>query len=292
MEKEYIATYKRMTELLQRHGFNMKKNFGQNFLIDLNILKKIVKVAGVDEQTIAVEIGAGVGSLTQVLATYAQRVQCFEIDYKLQPLLTETLVDFPNVEVLFEDFLKADLTKWYQTLAIKPEETLKVVANLPYYITTPILEKIIEWYVEKSPQLTSATVMMQKEVARRLVAQPGTKEYGSLSIFIQLFTKPELAFTVSKNVFVPAPNVDSAIVSLQFKQCEYFKTYAEATQFLQFVRLCFATRRKTLYNNLKATFTKDEILNALQKVQQNEKVRAEALCIEDFLVLFTTLYLK
>lgn len=288
--ENYIATPKRLVALLERHGFKLKKNFGQNFLIDVNILQKIVRVADVQPQTIVLEIGCGVGSLTQVLARVAKMVQCFEIDYQLQPLLAETVGDCPNVQLSFTDFLKVDLVSWYASLNIAASEDVKVVANLPYYITTPILEKIIIWFVTEKPQLTSATLMMQKEVAQRLIAQPKTKEYGSLAIFVQLFSNPHLAFDVSKKVFIPEPRVDSAIVHLKFKQTPYFATYAEAEAFLGFVRKCFATRRKTLYNNLKDEFTREEVVHALHQAKVAENARAEVLSIEEFLVVFKTLY--
>lgn len=292
MTRTYIATQSKITALLKKHGFNIKKNFGQNFLVDQNILRKIVKTAAVDGKTIAVEIGPGVASLTQMLATSAKAVQCFEIDYKLAPLLEETLTDFPNVDIIFQDFLQVDLASWYDELNLGNDEDIKVVANLPYYITTPILERLIEWFVKDTPRLTSATVMMQKEVAKRLNAKPGTKDYGSLSIFIQLFAEPTLAFTVPKNVFIPAPNVDSAIVTLHFKQNEHFDTYEAATEFLQFVRLCFATRRKTLYNNLKPHFQTTEILATLVTCGIAENIRAEQLSTEQFLLLFNELTKK
>jgi len=288
-DKEYIASPRRLKELLSRHDFIIKKNFGQNFLIDTNVLRKIVLKAGIDDTTICLEIGPGVGSLTQMLATYAKRVECFEIDTKLVPLLEETVGDYRNVSVHFTDFLQLDLDTWYETLTLQADEQLKVVANLPYYITTAILEKLISWYVRKQPKLVSATVMMQKEVAARLVAKPGTKEYGSLSIFLQLFSDVKTVFDVSAKVFIPEPRIDSSIVNITFKRPKYFTSYEAAEKFLAFVRLCFATRRKTLYNNLKGTFSTDDITAALHDAQLRSNVRAEQLSIEDFLALFKLL---
>jgi len=287
--KEYIASPRRLKELLARHDFIFKKNFGQNFLIDTNVLRKIVLSAGIDETTIALEIGPGVGSLTQVLATHASRVECFEIDTRLAPLLDETLAHYPNVSVHFTDFLQLDLDAWYETLTLTDGEQLKVVANLPYYITTAILEKLISWYVQSEPKLTSATVMMQKEVADRLAAKPGTKEYGSLSIFLQLFSDVKTAFDVSAKVFIPQPRIDSSIVNITFKRPQYFDSFEAAERFLAFVRLCFATRRKTLYNNLKGHFSTEDITAALSAANQPQNVRAEQLGIEDFLALFKQL---
>ena len=279
----YIGNKTELVALLERHDFNFKKMFGQNFLIDTNILKKIVRTAGVTKDVTAIEIGPGAGALTQVLAEEAKEVHAFEIDHKLLPLLEETVLHNEHVTVYFEDFLKTDLTL---KPAIQNAEAIRVVANLPYYITTPILEKLINWYVETGPNLLSATVMMQKEVAERLAASPNTKAYGSLSIFIQLFADVKLAFTVSKNVFIPAPNIDSAIVQLTFKQNDFFDTYQEAIAFTEFVRSAFTMRRKTLANNLKANFTTEQITAALEEVGMLATVRAEQIAIADFVRLF------
>lgn len=283
---EYIASQKKLTELLAQHGFNIKKSFGQNFLIDKNILKKIVVTSGITKDVIALEIGPGVGSLTQFLSVAAKAVYCFEIDHKLEALLEDTLESCENTTVIFSDFLKQDLAAWYEPL--KGEE-IKVIANLPYYITTPIIEKLIIWYVTEQPNLTSATVMMQKEVAQRLAASPNSKEYGSLSIFIQLFADVKVAFTVPKTVFIPAPRIDSAIVQLTFKKESQFESYEAAEQFMQFVRLCFATRRKTLVNNLKQVYETTAIFEALAAEHIKEQIRAEQLDVEQFMKLFSIL---
>jgi len=285
----YIATPSRLRALLARHGLKFKKSFGQNFLIDLNVLRKIVATAGINEQTVCLEIGPGVGSLTQLLAESARRVECFEIDTRLEPLLIETLADYHNVAVHFTDFLGVDLTQWYEGLLLQTGEEIKVVANLPYYITTPILEKLISWYVQEEPRLVSATLMMQKEVAKRLSAKPGTKAYGSLSIFLQLFADVSIAFDVSAKVFIPEPHVDSTIVNIRFKPSNYFASYQAAEAFLSFVRICFATRRKTLYNNLKGKFPAEKILAALAEAGLQDNVRAEMLSVADFIALFRNL---
>ncbi|MGL5041609.1 MAG: 16S rRNA (adenine(1518)-N(6)/adenine(1519)-N(6))-dimethyltransferase RsmA [Culicoidibacterales bacterium] len=279
---EHIASQKKIAALLSKHGFNIKKSFGQNFLIDKNILTKIVTTAGITKETIALEIGPGVGSLTQFLGDVAKTVYCFEIDHKLESLLAETLESYDNIHVIYKDFLKEDLVSWYKTIG---DEPIHVVANLPYYITTPILEKLIIWFAEQKPNLSSATVMMQKEVAQRLNAAPNSKEYGSLSIFIQLFTDVKLAFTVPKTVFIPAPNVDSAIVKLTFKESTLFSSYEESQVFMTFVRLCFATRRKTLVNNLKGHYESQSVLARLEQLEIDHRVRAEQLTVEQFLAI-------
>ncbi|GBU10731.1 ribosomal RNA small subunit methyltransferase A [Erysipelotrichaceae bacterium] len=282
---EYIASQKKLKSLLEKHGFHIKKSFGQNFLIDKNILKKIVTTAEITAEDIVLEIGPGVGSLTQFLSESAKKVSCFEIDYKLEALLAESLAEYTNVEVVFADFLKTDLKAWYIQFS---GESIKVVANLPYYITTPILEKLISWYVHEKPNLVSATVMMQKEVAARLMAVPSTKEYGSLSIFTQLFTEVKLAFIVPKTVFIPAPNIDSAIVHLKFKENKVFSTFEEAEEFMEFVRLGFCMRRKTLVNNLKQIMTGEQSIAILQKLKIDERVRAEQLTVDDFKRIYDT----
>lgn len=284
---KYISSPKILQELLAAHGFHIKKNFGQNFLIDGNILQKIIATAGIAEGEIALEIGPGVGALTQLLAQKAHKVYCFEIDHSLEQLLAETLADCENVEIKYQDFLKIDLATWFAT--IEQKKTIKVIANLPYYITTPILEKLIIWYVTYKPNLISATVMMQKEVALRLSAVPKTKEYGSLSIFMQLFAEIKVAFIVPKTVFIPVPNVASAVVHIQFKPNDNFATYEEANLFLAFVRLGFRMRRKTLVNNLQHLYDTLAIKEALKELSISESVRAEALTSDNFLDLFQIL---
>lgn len=279
----YIGNKKELTELLTRHDFNLKKNFGQNFLIDTNILQKIVKSSGISNKTTTIEVGPGAGALTQFLATESKEVVAFEIDTKLEPLLQETALSFDNVEVIFGDFLKTDLTT---IPTLQAAEEIRVVANLPYYITTPILEKLIEWFILDEPPLKSATVMMQKEVAERLTAKPGTKAYGSLSIFIQLFAKVSVSFTVSRHVFIPPPNVDSAIIQLEFQKPEAFANYEEAIAFTKLVRQSFAQRRKTLVNNLKEEYDGQEVRDALIKIGEKDNVRAEALSISQFIAFY------
>ena len=283
----YVSNKRILIEMLERYGFNFKKMYGQNFLIDQNILRKIVKTSGLNETEIALEVGPGVGALTQILAESAKQVYSFEIDSKLEPMLSESLSAYNNVEIIFNDFLKVELAQWYNQLPT--QLPLRLIANLPYYITTPILEKVLEWFATTDVDIKSATVMMQKEVAMRLVAKAGTKEYGSLSIFIQLFSDVQIAFTVPKNVFLPAPNVDSAIVQLNFKQCTLFENYQKIQKFLAFVRTCFTARRKTLMNNLKKQYPTPEIISVLSECQIAENIRAEQLDVYQFIDLFQKL---
>ena len=205
----HIADYRVTKAILERHGFSFKKSLGQNFLTDTNILQKIVDTAEINQDVNVIEIGPGIGALTEFIAENAAEVMAFEIDDRLIPILADTLRDFENVTIINEDILKADLQQ--RILQFKnPNLPIKIVANLPYYITTPILMHLIE---SKIP-FSEFIVMMQKEVADRISAEPNTKAYGSLSIAVQYYMTAQVAFIVPKTVFVPAPNVDSAILKM------------------------------------------------------------------------------
>ncbi len=204
-----IADYSVTRAVLERHGFTFKKSFGQNFLTDTNILQKIVDTAEIDENVNVIEIGPGIGALTEFLAENAAEVMAFEIDERLIPILADTLRDFENVKIINEDILKSDLQARIKEFT-NPELPIKVVANLPYYITTPILMRLIESGISFS----EFVVMMQREVADRISAQPNSKSYGSLSIAVQYYMTAKVAFIVPRAVFVPAPNVDSAILKM------------------------------------------------------------------------------
>ncbi|MEN4363902.1 16S rRNA (adenine(1518)-N(6)/adenine(1519)-N(6))-dimethyltransferase RsmA, partial [Streptococcus pyogenes] len=204
-----IADYSVTKAVLDRHGFTFKKSFGQNFLTDTNILQKIVDTAEIDQNVNVIEIGPGIGALTEFLAENAAEVMAFEIDDRLVPILADTLRDFDNVQVVNQDILKADLQTQIKQFK-NPDLPIKVVANLPYYITTPILMHLIE---SKIP-FQEFVVMMQREVADRISAEPNTKAYGSLSIAVQYYMTAKVAFIVPRTVFVPAPNVDSAILKM------------------------------------------------------------------------------
>ncbi|KXT77698.1 16S rRNA (adenine(1518)-N(6)/adenine(1519)-N(6))-dimethyltransferase RsmA [Streptococcus sp. DD13] len=267
--------------ILERHGFTFKKSFGQNFLTDTNILRKIVETAEIDQSVNVIEIGPGIGALTEFLAESAAEVMAFEIDDRLVPILADTLRDFDNVQVLNQDILKADLQTEIQKFK-NPNLPIKVVANLPYYITTPILIHLIE---SKIP-FAEFVVMMQKEVADRISAEPNTKAYGSLSIAVQYYMTAKVAFIVPRTVFVPAPNVDSAI--LKMTRLSQPAVHVEDEDFFFKVsKASFAHRRKTLWNNLtgyfgKADTTKEKLSTALERAALSPSVRGEALSLEAF----------
>lgn len=276
-----IADYSVTKSVLERHGFTFKKSFGQNFLTDTNILQKIVDTAEIDENVNVIEIGPGIGALTEFLAENAAEVMAFEIDDRLVPILADTLRDFDNVQVINKDVLKADLQTEIQKFK-NPDFPIKVVANLPYYITTPILMHLIE---SKIP-FTEFVVMMQKEVADRISADPNTKAYGSLSIAVQYYMTAKVAFIVPRTVFVPAPNVDSAILKMVRRENPLVQVQDEDFLF-DVSKASFVHRRKTLWNNLTNRFGKTEDIKvkletALEKAELKPNLRGEALSIADF----------
>ena len=276
-----IADYSVTKAVLERHGFTFKKSFGQNFLTDTNILQKIVDTAEIDDQVNVIEIGPGIGALTEFLAERAAEVMAFEIDHRLVPILADTLRDFDNVTVVNEDILKVDLEKHIQNFK-NPDLPIKVVANLPYYITTPILMHLIESGIPFS----EFVVMMQKEVADRISAQPNTKAYGSLSIAVQYYMTAKVAFIVPRTVFVPAPNVDSAILKM-VRRPEPAVAVEDESFFFKISKASFTHRRKTLWNNLTGYFgkteeVKDKLTKALDQAGLSPSVRGEALSLEEF----------
>ena len=276
-----IADYSVTKAVLERHGFTFKKSFGQNFLTDTNILQKIVDTAEIDDQVNVIEIGPGIGALTEFLAERAAEVMAFEIDHRLVPILADTLRDFDNVTVVNEDILKVDLAQHIQNFK-NPDLPIKVVANLPYYITTPILMHLIESGIPFS----EFVVMMQKEVADRISAQPNTKAYGSLSIAVQYYMTAKVAFIVPRTVFVPAPNVDSAILKM-VRRPEPAVAVEDEKFFFKVSKASFTHRRKTLWNNLTGYFgkteeIKDKLTKALDQAGLSPSVRGEALSLEEF----------
>ena len=279
--KMRIADYSVTRAILERHGFTFKKSFGQNFLTDTNILQKIVDTAEIDKKVNVIEIGPGIGALTEFLAESAAEVMPFEIDDRLVPILADTLRDFDNVTVVNQDILKVDLAQYIAEFK-NPDLPIKVVANLPYYITTPILMHLIESGIPFS----EFVVMMQREVADRISAQPNTKAYGSLSIAVQYYMTAKVAFIVPRTVFVPAPNVDSAILKMVRRDQPAVEVQDEKF-FFKVSKASFVHRRKTLWNNLTSHFgkseeTKGKLTAALEQAELSPSVRGEALTLADF----------
>jgi 16S rRNA (adenine1518-N6/adenine1519-N6)-dimethyltransferase len=284
-----IATPVRTRSILEKYGFSFKKSLGQNFLIDTNILKKIVGFAELKETSGAIEIGPGIGALTEQLARSSKKVVAFEIDQRLLPILAETLSPYSNVKIIHEDVLKADV-KGVIAEEFQDIDDLMVVANLPYYVTTPIIMRLLE---EQLP-IRGIVCMLQKEVADRISAKPSTKEYGSLSIAIQYYTEAEVVMIVPKTVFVPQPNVDSAVIRLT-KRDRPAVDVKDENFFFQVTRTSFAQRRKTLLNNLTSGLPdgkqkKDLILEALQTSGIDPTRRGETLSLEEFAQLANELY--
>ena len=276
-----IADHSVTRAILERHGFTFKKSFGQNFLTDTNILQKIVDTAEIDKNVNVIEIGPGIGALTEFLAESAAEVIAFEIDDRLVPILADTLRDFDNVTVVNQDILKVDLAQYIAEFK-NPDLPIKVVANLPYYITTPILMHLIESGIPFS----EFVVMMQREVADRISAQPNTKAYGSLSIAVQYYMTAKVAFIVPRTVFVPAPNVDSAILKMVRRDQPAVEVQDEKF-FFKVSKASFVHRRKTLWNNLTSHFgkseeTKAKLTAALEQAELSPSVRGEALTLADF----------
>lgn len=284
-----IATPTRTKEILKKYGFSFKKSLGQNFLIDTNILHNIVDFSELDAESGVIEIGPGIGALTEQLAKRAKKVVAFEIDQRLLPILEDTLSPYNNVKIIHQDILKADVKDVLETEFGEVKDVM-VVANLPYYVTTPILMKLLE---ERLP-LRGIVVMLQKEVADRMSASPNSKAYGSLSIAVQYYTEARTVITVPKTVFVPQPNVDSAVIRL-IRRNEPAVSVLDEDFFFTVVRGSFALRRKTILNNLshnlpQSWFSKEVIIQALQEVNIAPARRGESLSIEEFGQLSNALY--
>ncbi|WP_088008417.1 16S rRNA (adenine(1518)-N(6)/adenine(1519)-N(6))-dimethyltransferase RsmA [Indiicoccus explosivorum] len=284
-----IATPIRTKEIMEKHGLTFKKSLGQNFLIDPNILRNITAYAGLTKKSAAIEIGPGIGALTEHLARTAGEVLAFEIDQRLLPVLEDTLSPYDNVNIIHSDVLKADVAELIRK-ELSGYSDLMVVANLPYYVTTPIILKLL---LEDLP-LRGLVVMLQKEVAERITAKPGTKSYGSLSIVIQYYTEAEMVMTVPKSVFMPQPNVDSAVIRMIRRKVPPVNVISEEF-FFEVARSSFAQRRKTLLNNLQAHLPKgkekkEAILGALHKAGIEPGRRGETLTIEEFGRLSDALY--
>ncbi len=280
-----IGTKTKTLEILNKFGTSPTKKFGQNFLIDVNILKKITDGANITKDTLVIEVGPGIGALTEHLASAAKKVICIEIDKLLIPILKETLHSFDNIELINEDILKIDLVS-----LLKENSDFKdiaVVANLPYYITTPI----IMTFLENCPQVNRLILMMQKEVASRLGAKPNTKQYNSLSIAINYYTEVSTVTQVSKNVFFPRPNVDSTVIKLQ-RLSQPPVNVSDEDFYFKLVRKSFAFRRKTLINNLLASYealTRDMLESIFTNLNISLTARPDNLTIFDYANLSNTL---
>lgn len=286
MTQPAIGNFKRTKEIMQKYGLHAKKGFGQNFLTNPTVLSGIVDAAEITKNDNVIEIGPGLGALTEKLAQRAGKVVALELDTDLIPVLADVLSEFDNIEVLNQDVLKVNLPQLIQTHFADPTKPVKVVANLPYYITSPILMHLLGTKIDWA----GITVMMQKEVAERLAAKPGTKEYGSLTLAIEYRMDAKIAFNVSRRSFVPAPNVDSAIVTLMKRAEPLSIQPQDEKQLFGLIKSCFAHRRKSLWNNLKPYFKKDavkqeqmEIILANQAL--DPQIRPERLTLNQFIDL-------
>ncbi len=262
--------------VLEKHGFHFKKQFGQNFISDTNLLKSIVEASGITKETTVVEIGCGAGTLTRALAEAAKKVYAFDIDRDLQPVLAETLAGLDNVEVIFRDFNKLDLTEFEKEI-----EEYVVVANLPYYITTPLVTKLLE----ESEKVQGLSIMVQEEVAERFCAKENTPEYGSITAAIALKGSARIVKRVSRNLFYPRPNVDSAVVKITFERGRVAVKCEKA--YRQTVKCAFLNRRKTLENNVVNFFnvSREVAKEILQKAGVEDKARGETLSPQRLAIL-------
>lgn len=286
MENKHLGNPTNTREIIDKYGFMFQKRFGQNFLIDGNVVEKIVREAGVTKDDFVLEIGPGIGTMTQLLCENAREVAAVEIDTNLIPILKETLAPYDNVTVINEDILKVDIPALAQEK--NGGRPIKVVANLPYYITTPIIMGLFESHVP----IDSITIMVQREVADRMQVGPGTKDYGALSLAVQYYAKPQILLNVPASCFMPRPNVDSAVIQLT----RYEKPPVEvADEHLMFrlIRASFNQRRKTMTNSVgnspELSVSKEQMAAALEKCGLSATVRGEALTLAQFAELANVL---
>ena len=275
-----IATPTRTKEILTKYDLKAKKSLGQNFIIDTNILRNIVDAGDVDKDTTVIEIGPGIGALTEQIAKQAKEVFAFEIDDRLLPVLDDTLSPYDNITIFHQDILQVDF-KQFEEEHLSDASRIVVIANLPYYITTPIVMALLE----SALPVQTMVLMMQKEVASRLEAKPSTKAYGSLSIALQYYTEVEVAFTVPRTVFMPQPNVESAIIRLDIRPEPIVKVKDQAL-FMKLVRASFQQRRKTIWNNLRKSLEFKEQEEGLREAFVHSGIdpsrRGESLTIQEF----------
>lgn len=274
-----LSNFKNTQEIIKKHNFSIQKKYGQNFLIDEHVLNKIIAAAELSKDDCVIEIGPGIGTMTERMAPECRHVTAIEIDKELIPILSETLSGFDNVDIINEDVLKVDLNKLIAER--NDNKPVKVVANLPYYITTPIIMSLLE---NKIP-IDTITVMVQKEVADRMMVGPGTKDYGALSLAVQYYAKPYIVANVPMNCFIPRPNVASAVIRLTCHK-EPPVTVKDEKLMFNLIRASFNQRRKTLINGISnfsgLSFTKEQVAMALNSIGLSENIRGEALDLEKF----------
>lgn len=275
----YLGNPQKTIEVIHKYDFVFQKKFGQNFLIDTHVLEKIISAAEITKEDLVVEIGPGIGTMTQYLACAAREVVAIEIDKMLIPILQDTLSEYDNVTIINDDVLKVDLNKLAEEK--NGGKPVKVVANLPYYITTPIIMGLFENHVP----VHSITIMVQKEVADRMRMGPGTKDYGALSLAVQYYAEPYLVANVPQNCFMPRPKIGSAVIKLTVHENPPVTVQDEKLMF-QLVRASFNQRRKTLANGLNNSpelhYTKEQVAQAIEKLGLSPSVRGEALNLEQF----------
>lgn len=284
-----LGNPKNTIEILKKYNFTFQKKYGQNFLIDSNILKKIVSSANINKEDFVLEIGPGIGTLTQYLCEEAKEVLAVEIDKSLIPILEDTLGEYDNVTILNQDIMKTDIEEIIRER--NNNNPIKVVANLPYYITTPIVMNLLE---HKLP-IDSITIMIQKEVAERMEAGPGTKDYGALSLAVQYYSEPSIMVNVSPSCFIPQPKVGSSVIKLDLIGKKPYNVLDESLLF-KIIRASFNQRRKTLVNSLYNSkikeITKEELEDALNQLNFPNNIRGEKLGLEDYINLTNILYKK
>ena len=279
-----LSSHQATKEVVQKHNFKFSKSLGQNFLIDTNVIDRILEGARVKEGDYVIEVGPGIGTLTKEMGRSAEKVVAIEIDKTLIPILEETLEDFPNIEVINQDILKVNVQELVkEKLNGGP---VKLVANLPYYITTPIVMK----FLEEDIPVTDIVVMVQKEVADRMNAKPNTKDYGALSVAVQYYCDTEIVAKAPRHMFMPQPNVDSTVIGLHVREEQIYHVDNEDI-FFKTVKASFGQRRKTLLNSLGGLgfLSKDQIKEALKEANIDEKRRGETLSIEEFASLSNAL---
>lgn len=278
MTKEKIATFKKTREIVNKYNFMFKKNFGQNFLIDSHVLNKIIDSSDITKDDLVIEVGPGIGGLTEYLALEAKEVVAIEIDKRLIPILEDTLQDYTNITIINEDILKVDLNEIIKERGYK---SAKLIANLPYYITTPIIMDILE----KDLNIETITVMIQKEVAKRMAGKSGTKDYGSLTLAVKYYATPYLVANVPQNSFTPRPKVDSAVIRLTKKEVKGVEV-KDVSKMFKLIKIAFSQRRKTLlnciFNSGVYNLSKKEIEKVLEEAGLDIKIRGEKLELDDF----------